>query len=213
VDHATLIIRHLASQPYETMWQAMREFTEQRDADTPDELWLLEHHPVYTQGRAGKPEHVLNRGDIPIVHSDRGGQVTYHGPGQLIGYCLIDIQRKKLGVRELVTGIEQSIIHYLASLQIAGHTVSGAPGVYVEQAKIAALGLRIHKGCSYHGFSINVDMDLEPFSRINPCGMNGLKVTQLSALGISATPDQVAMQLIPYFAKQFHYSVGAPVSV
>lgn len=203
---APLIIRHIEGlQDYQTTWQAMQDFTRQRTAETPDELWLLEHHPVFTQGRAGKSEHLLNPGNIPVVHSDRGGQITYHGPGQLIGYCLLDLKRKELGVRDLVGGIEQTLIEYLASLGIQAEADPKAPGVYVEGKKIAALGLRIHKSRSYHGFSINVNMDLSPFMQINPCGYQGLTITQIVDFGISKTPRQAACELLSHFQKQFGY--------
>ena len=176
----TLIVRDLGRQDYEPVWQAMRDFTDQRDSDTPDEVWLLQHNPVFTQGQAGKAEHVLAAGDIPIVQSDRGGQVTYHGPGQLIAYLLVDIKRRKIGVRALVTHIESAIVELLKRYDIPAHPRADAPGVYVASgAKIAQLGLRVRKGCSFHGLSLNVAMDMEPFKRINPCGYAGLAVTSL----------------------------------
>jgi lipoyl(octanoyl) transferase len=158
----------------------MQDFTDTRQSDTEDELWFLQHPPVYTLGKNGKAEHVLNSADIPVVNSDRGGQVTYHGPGQVVVYTLLDLKRLKMGVRELVTLIEQTIVNVLASYGIDAATRRDAPGVYVKDAKIAALGLRVRKGCSFHGLALNVDMDMEPFSRINPCGYEGLEVTQLS---------------------------------
>lgn len=164
---------------YEPVWDAMRSFTEQRDTYSDDELWLLNHQPVFTQGQAGKPEHILLPGDIPVVQIDRGGQVTYHGPGQLLAYLLIDVRRTGIGVRELVEQIEQSVIDVLATYGVSAQSQRKAPGVYVNGAKIAALGLRVRKGCSYHGLSFNIDMDLAPFARINPCGYEGLAVTQL----------------------------------
>ena len=164
---------------YMPVWDAMREFTAARTPATPDELWLLPHAPVFTQGQAGKPEHLLQTGDIPVVQIDRGGQVTYHGPGQLVVYLLLDVRRSGLGVRELVERIEQSVIDLLAARGIAAEAQRKAPGVYVNGAKIAALGLRIRQGCSYHGLSFNIDMDLGPFGRINPCGYQGMRVTQL----------------------------------
>ena len=194
------LVKPLGVQPYIPTWEAMQAFTASRSETTPDELWLLEHPPVYTQGQAGKPEHVLNPGDIPIVQIDRGGQVTYHGPGQLIAYLLLDLKRHKMGVRELVRRIEQSVIDVLASYDITAYGKIDAPGVYVNrlgvEAKIAALGLRIRNGCSYHGLSFNVNMDLEPFSRINPCGYAGLQVTQLADYGfIDETPASVAVKI------------------
>jgi lipoyl(octanoyl) transferase len=173
------VVRHLGEVGYLETWQKMRDFTGSRDEDTADELWFLQHPPVYTLGKNGKPEHILNAQDIPVVNADRGGQVTYHGPGQVVVYTLLDLNRLKTGVRELVTIIEQSIIDLLADYGVDSSARREAPGVYVNNAKIAALGLRVRKGCSYHGLALNVDMDLEPFSRINPCGYEGLEVTQL----------------------------------
>lgn len=168
--------------PYAQALAAMHAFSAGRTPDTIDELWVLQHEPVYTQGHTGKPEHVLNAGKIPVIQSDRGGQVTYHGPGQLIVYFLLDVRRRDAGVRTLVDLIEQSILRVLASYGIEGHLRKGAPGVYVGERKIAALGLRIRRGCSLHGLSFNIDMDLEPFSRINPCGYAGMACTQLRDL-------------------------------
>lgn len=172
-------LRFLGLQPYERVWQDMLEFTLNRNASTVDELWVLQHEPVFTLGQAGKQEHILDAHNIPIVKSDRGGQVTYHGPGQLIVYLLIDVRRNKFGIRHLVDLIENSIISVLASFGIEGTTRARAPGVYVDDKKIAALGLRIKQGCSYHGLSFNIDMDLTPFTYINPCGYAGLQTTQL----------------------------------
>lgn len=177
-----LVLRQLGLQDYTPIFHAMREFTTHRQPDTLDELWVLSHPPVFTQGQAGKPEHLLAPGDIPVVQIDRGGQVTYHGPGQLVVYLLIDVRRASIGVRDLVSLIEQSIIETLSALGIAAETREAAPGVYVGDAKIAALGLRIRRGCSYHGLSLNVDMDLQPFARINPCGYQGMAVTQIKDL-------------------------------
>ncbi|RLA54124.1 MAG: octanoyltransferase [Gammaproteobacteria bacterium] len=167
---------------YEPTLEAMRQFTDNRNADSPDELWLLQHPRVFTQGQAGKAEHVLAPGDIPVIQVDRGGQVTYHGPGQWVLYLLVDIRRQKLGVRDLVDLIEQSIVQLLGEYGIDAAAKTDAPGVYVAGDKIAALGLRVRRGCSYHGLSLNVDMDLEPFERINPCGFEGLQVTSMAAL-------------------------------
>jgi len=178
----SLLIRHLAKQPYEPIWQAMKKHTDTRDSSNIDELWSLQHSAIFTQGQAGKAEHILAPGDIPIIQVDRGGQVTYHGPGQIVIYFLIDLKRKNLGVKELVNGIENSVIALLNEFNIDAVADPDAPGVYVGGAKIGSVGLRIRKGCSYHGLSLNVDMDLEPFSRINPCGYKGLKVTQLKDL-------------------------------
>ena len=166
---------------YETVWRAMQTFTDQRDENTPDELWLVEHPPVFTQGQAGRAEHILAAGDIPVIQVDRGGQVTYHGPGQIVAYPLIDIVRLEMGVRTLVTGIEQAIIDVLQFYGVEAQLQEGAPGVYIDGVKIASLGLRIRKGKSFHGLSFNINMDLEPFQRINPCGYEGLQVTNLSA--------------------------------
>jgi lipoyl(octanoyl) transferase len=165
---------------YEPVWRAMQKFTDERDENTPDELWLVEHPPVFTQGQAGRAEHILAPGDIPVIQVDRGGQVTYHGPGQIVAYPLVDINRLGLGVRELVKGIEQAIIDVLQSYGVEAQLVAGAPGVYIDGVKIASLGLRIRKGKSFHGLAFNVDMDLEPFQRINPCGFQGLQVTNLA---------------------------------
>lgn len=174
-----LIIRELGVQDYTTVWQAMQQFTDQRNSDTADELWLLEHQPVFTQGQAGKAEHVLAAGDIPVVQVERGGQVTYHGPGQLVAYLMLDIRRMDMGVRDLVSAMERALVTTLAEYDVAAAPRSDAPGVYVAQAKIASLGLRIRRGCSFHGLALNVDMNMQPFQRINPCGYAGLAMTQL----------------------------------
>jgi lipoyl(octanoyl) transferase len=176
------VIRHLGRVDYETTWRRMQQFTDLRGAHSADEIWFLEHSPVFTLGMAGRPEHLLAPGDIPVVHTDRGGQVTYHGPGQLVVYALVDLRRAGLGVRDLVTGLEQSVIHYCAALGIRAAARREAPGVYVDGRKLASVGIRIRRGASYHGLALNVDMDLEPFQRINPCGFAGLAMTQLSAL-------------------------------
>jgi len=165
---------------YTPTWDAMKSFTDTRDETSPDEIWLLQHPPVFTQGQAGKPEHLLFPGDIPVVQVDRGGQVTYHGPGQLVAYVMIDIKRRGMGARALVSLIEQSIIDTLSLYSVKARARKDAPGVYVDDAKIASLGLRIRKGRSFHGLSINIDMDMEPFSRINPCGYQGMEIIQLS---------------------------------
>jgi lipoyl(octanoyl) transferase len=174
----------------------MRRFTDERAAQTPDEIWLLEHPPVFTQGMNGKPEHLLAPGEIPVVQVDRGGQVTYHGPGQLMVYLLLDIRRRKLGVRHVVSAMEQAVIDLLADYGVRGEARQDAPGVYVAGEKIASLGLRVRRGCTYHGLSLNIDMDLSPFSRINPCGYAGLNVTQLRNLGIEGTIDAIAQKLL-----------------
>jgi len=170
---------HLGEVDYHQTWQQMQDFTDSRQSDTQDELWFLQHPSVYTLGKNGKIEHVLNPAGIPVVNSDRGGQVTYHGPGQIVVYTLLDLNRLKIGVRDLVTLIEQTVIELLASYEINAYDKREAPGVYVNDAKIAALGLRVRKGCSFHGLALNVDMNMEPFSRINPCGYEGLEVTQI----------------------------------
>ena len=185
-------VRQLGLQPYGDVVAAMHALTAERTAEAVDELWVLQHHPVFTQGQAGKAEHLLHPGDIPVVQSDRGGQVTYHGPGQLIVYFLLDVRRRDCGVRELVDLIEQSLLAVLAGFGVVGNLRKGAPGVYVGDRKIAALGLRIRRGCSLHGLSFNIDMDLEPFSRINPCGYAGLQSTQLRELLPAAGPDLFA---------------------
>jgi lipoyl(octanoyl) transferase len=176
-------VRDLGRQPYEPVWRAMQRFTDARGEDTPDELWLVEHDPVFTLGQAGKPEHVLAPGDIPVLNVDRGGQVTYHGPGQLVAYPLVDLRRLGIGVRELVCRIEGAVIDVLAGYGIAAERRDGAPGIYVGDAKVMALGLRVRRGCSFHGLAFNIAMDLSPFARINPCGFRGLAVTSVVDLG------------------------------
>ena len=200
-----LKVRKLNRQPYRATWRAMSTFTDMRNGDTPDELWLLEHDRVFTQGQAGKAEHVLAAGDIEVIAVDRGGQVTYHGPGQLVAYPLIDLRRAKVGVRELVCGIEQAIIDTLAHFDIRAQRRTGAPGVYVGEAKIAALGLRVRRGCSFHGLAFNVAMDLEPYQRINPCGYKGLAVTQVVDLGGPSRLAEVHDVLIDQFCRQFGF--------
>lgn len=175
-------VHDLGRTRYQDVLRAMQAFTGARDGATPDEFWFTEHEPVFTQGQAGRPEHLLAPGDIEVVPSDRGGQVTYHGPGQIVGYLLFDLRRMSLNVRQLVSGIERAVVAVLGDYGIAASPQPGAPGVYVDGAKIAALGLRVRRGCAYHGFSFNIDMDLTPFARINPCGMSGLQVTQLKDL-------------------------------
>ncbi|MUH98655.1 lipoyl(octanoyl) transferase LipB [Aliivibrio fischeri] len=177
-----LVVKNLGRQDYEPVWKAMHTFTDERDENTCDEVWLVEHNPVFTQGQAGKEEHVLAAGDIPIVKSDRGGQVTYHGPGQLVAYVLINLRRKNIGVRELVTHIENTVINTLSHFNVESAARPDAPGVYVDNKKICSLGLRIRKGCSFHGLALNINMDLSPFLRINPCGYAGMEMTQLHYL-------------------------------
>lgn len=181
----------------------MQRFTDARDEATPDEIWMVEHEPVFTLGQAGKPEHVLAAGDIPVVHVDRGGQVTYHGPGQIVAYPLFDLKRLKVGVREYVQRIEQAIIDTCADWNIHAERRDGAPGVYVAGAKVAALGIRVRRGCTFHGLSFNIGMDLEPFRRINPCGYQGLQVTALADLGGPSGMDAVKPALLEHLAAQF----------
>ena len=196
------VVRHLGLADYTPTFDAMRAFTATRTAETPDELWIVEHPPVYTLGQAGKPEHILRDVGIPVVPIDRGGQVTYHGPGQVVIYLLIDLTRKKLKVRELVSAIEQAVIDFLAEHQVTAQRRAGAPGVYVGEAKIAALGLRIRNGCSYHGVSLNVDMDLSPFEAINPCGYPGLKVTQTKDFKLPLTAHEAGERLCQHLLQQ-----------
>lgn len=191
-----LLIRRLGLMDYEPVWRAMQTFTDQRDNSTPDELWLVEHPPVFTQGQAGRAEHILAAGDIPVLQVDRGGQVTYHGPGQIVAYPLIDIKRLGMGVRQLVSGIEKAIIAVLRSYAVDAGLIKGAPGVYVKGVKIASLGLRIRRGKSFHGLAFNIDMDLEPFQRINPCGFEGLQVTDLSSLAEISSQEEVEDRLL-----------------
>ncbi len=204
-----LNVRRLGRVPYESTWKAMSAFTDNRTDDTVDELWLLEHDPVFTLGQAGKEEHVLAAGDIPVVRVDRGGQVTYHGPGQIVAYPMIDLRRVGVGVRELVCRIEQAIIDTLGEWNIGAERQEGAPGVYVAGAKVAALGLRIRRGCSFHGLAFNVDMDLAPYHRINPCGYKGLEVTQVLDLGGPSRLVDVEDVLVQEFCKQFGFSAVA----
>lgn len=187
----------------------MQNFTDQRVADTADEIWLLEHEPVFTQGRAGKAEHLLAPGDIPVIQSDRGGQITYHGPGQLMVYTLLDLDRLGLGIRGLVTALEQALVACLAGYGITARGRRDAPGVYVEDAKIASLGLRVRKGCSYHGLALNVQMDLAPFQRINPCGYRGLEMTQISALGGPRDVQRVGHDLLPHLFRELRLKQAA----
>jgi lipoyl(octanoyl) transferase len=193
----TAVFRWLGRVDYAPTWRAMQSFTDERDAATPDEVWFLEHFPVFTQGLNGKHEHLLAPGDIPVVGIDRGGQVTYHGPGQLVVYPMIDLRRRGIGVRELVVALESAVIALAKAHGISASGRRDAPGVYVEGRKLASLGLRIRRGCSYHGLALNVDMDLEPFGRINPCGMAGLEMTQLAMLGIAGDVHDIALDLAP----------------
>ena len=198
------LVRDLGRQPYEPVWRAMQRFTDARDDATPDELWVVEHDPVFTLGQAGKPEHVLMPGDIPVVHVDRGGQVTYHGPGQIVVYPLLDIKRLKIGVREYVCRIEQAIIDTLLEWNILAVRRDGAPGVYVNDAKIAALGIRVRRGCTFHGLAFNITGEsTPPFSRINPCGYIGLQVVALDDLGGPGGMAAVKPVLVAELARQF----------
>jgi lipoyl(octanoyl) transferase len=211
------VARDLGRQPYEPVWRAMQRFTDARDADTPDELWLVEHEPVFTLGQAGKPEHVLMAGDIPVLHVDRGGQVTYHGPGQIVAYPLLDLRRLKIGVRDYVCRIEQAIIDTLADWNIEGTRRDGAPGVYVNGAKVAALGIRVRRGCTFHGLAFNIAMSTEPFLRINPCGYQGLEVVAMADLGGPSSMDAVKPVLLRHLAAQFglllHADARLPVQL
>jgi lipoyl(octanoyl) transferase len=193
-----MILRELGLVDYAPTLQAMKDFTDRRDPDTPDELWLLQHPPVFTQGQAGRAEHLLAPGDIPVVQVDRGGQVTYHGPGQWVIYLLVDMRRLGLGVRDLVSAIEQAILDLLSEHGIEAAARADAPGVYVDGKKIASLGLRVRRGCSYHGLALNVDMDLEPFQRINPCGYAGLEVTSMARQlpGVALDRDAIGRRLM-----------------
>lgn len=195
-----MLIKTLGRVDYVPTWEAMQTFTGHRDDATPDELWVLEHLPVFTLGQAGKPEHLLRATEIPVVPIDRGGQITYHGPGQVVVYVLVDLKRRGYGVKELVSRMEQAVIKLLAEYGVHAERQTGAPGVYVNGAKIAALGLRIKQGRSYHGLALNVDMDLSPFALINPCGYPGMAVTQTRDLGISASPSELGNQLVSRLA-------------
>ena len=200
------MVRILGRVEYAATWQAMIDFTATRDADTPDELWVCEHPPVFTLGQAGKASHLLRDIGIPLVKIDRGGQITYHGPGQVVIYLLLDLTRREIGIRDLVTRVEQAVIDLLAENGVGARRLDGAPGVYIDQAagvaKIAALGLRVRKNGCYHGLSLNVDMDLSPFAAINPCGYAGMAVTQTRDLGVELTPAQAAEALVRHLARQ-----------
>lgn len=194
-------IHNLGLRPYQEIWDAMRAYTAARDATSEDQIWLVQHPPVYTQGQAGKPEHLLAPGDIPVIQIDRGGQITYHGPGQTVMYLLLDLRRAGIGIRALVSLIEESVIGYLQELGIRAQSRADAPGVYVDGKKIASLGLRVRGGCTYHGVALNVNMDLEPFSRINPCGLVGMQMTQLRDLGIALDADAAGAALAARFQR------------
>lgn len=199
-------IRHLGLSDYASTFNAMSQFTRARNENTPDEIWCLQHHPVFTLGMAGKEEHIMDAGNIPVIKTDRGGQVTYHGPGQLVVYLLLDLQRKGLTVKRYVSLIEQSLIDMCGLLGINAERKSGAPGVYVADKKIAALGIRVKRGCSYHGLALNVDMGLSPFRQINPCGYPGLQVTQLKDEGCTLNINTAFTSLLPYLMKHLDYT-------
>ncbi|MBS6032497.1 MULTISPECIES: lipoyl(octanoyl) transferase LipB [Pantoea] len=201
----TLLVRRSGLRDWQSVSDAMHHYTDQRDSLSRDEIWLVEHPPVFTQGQAGKAEHLLMPGDIPVVQSDRGGQVTYHGPGQQVMYVLIDIKRRKIGVRQLVTALEETVITTLAGFGVSARARPDAPGVYVGEQKICSLGLRIRKGCSFHGLALNVAMDLAPFSRINPCGYAGMSMTQLQHFQPDVRLDQVQAPLVTAFARLTGY--------
>lgn len=202
----TVIVRWMGQQDYLPTWQAMQHFTQQREDHTMDEMWLLEHPPIFTQGQNGKPEHILNAGDIPVIRVDRGGQVTYHGPGQLMAYVLIDLRRKKWNVRTIVSLLENSVIELLAHYQLQAIAKATAPGVYLAEKKISSVGLRIRRGCSYHGLALNVKMDLSPFTRINPCGFHQLAMTQLYDYVPDITINTIIPLLTDYLIKNLGYS-------
>ena len=209
-------VRSKGLQDYLITWEEMKSFTENRDSDTLDELWTLEHNSVFTQGLSGKSKHLLKETQIPIIQSDRGGQITYHAPGQLIIYCLIDIKRLGIGIKKIVSMIEQSLIELLSSYEITAHTLKGAPGVYVNDSKIAALGLKVKHGRTYHGLSLNIDMDLSPYTLINPCGYSDLKVTQMrnltnNILNISDIKHELSEHLIDSVEKTQNYSLKRPI--
>ncbi len=202
----TPVIKHLGLVEYRPTWADMQAFTDARDENTADEIWLLQHPPVFTLGLAGKREHLLAPGDIDIVQIDRGGQVTYHGPGQLVVYPLLDLKRLKLGVRALVCALERAVMDVLRDYGIEAKARDDAPGVYVDGRKVASLGLRVRRGCTFHGLAFNIAMDLEPFTRINPCGFEGLEVTQVSDLGGPASVEQVAKDLLPHLLQRLGYN-------
>lgn len=208
----TVHIRNLGLKDYQSVLQDMQSFTLDRDDNTDDEIWLVQHPPVYTLGLNGKREHILKENHIPVIAVDRGGQITYHGPGQIVAYVLCDISRLKLSVSHFVGAIEQSIIDLLMSFGITAERQTGAPGVYVDGRKVAALGLRIKKGCSYHGLSLNVDMDLQPFKDINPCGYPELEVTQLLDLDVSEDIDAINSRLVEYLKKNLGYNSASRVA-
>ena len=206
IQNTIKIVQYPDLMPYEETWRAMQAFTEQRTPETVDQIWVLQHSPVYTLGLATKPEHILELNEIPIVQTDRGGQVTYHGTGQLVFYVLMDLSRKHFTVRTLVSALEESVILYLKKLGILAQKKDKAPGIYIEGKKIASLGLKIRKNCSYHGLSLNVDLDLTPFEAINPCGYAGLEMTSLKKEGILLNTNEVSQQFLPILLEQLDYS-------
>ena len=197
-----LIVRQLNRQDYEPVWQAMQNYTDTRDDDAADEIWLVEHNPVFTQGQAGKEEHLLMTGDIPVVQVDRGGQVTYHGPGQQVLYVLFNLRRLKIGVRELVTWLEETVVETLKEFGIDAYAKPDAPGVYVADKKIASLGLRVRRGCSFHGLALNIDMDMEPFLRINPCGYAGMEMVQTKQINGPKTLEEASVGLVKHLVNK-----------
>ena len=197
-----LIVRQLNRQDYEPVWQAMQNYTDKRDDDAADEIWLVEHNPVFTQGQAGKEEHLLMTGDIPVVQVDRGGQVTYHGPGQQVLYVLFNLRRLKIGVRELVTWLEETVVETLKDFGIDAYAKPDAPGVYVADKKIASLGLRVRRGCSFHGLALNIDMDMEPFLRINPCGYAGMEMVQTKQINGPKTLEEASVGLVKHLVNK-----------
>ena len=204
VSENTLIVRQLGRQRYMPIWQKMQDFTDTRDENTPDEIWLVEHESVFTQGQAGKDEHLLAPGDIEVIKVDRGGQVTYHGPGQQMMYVLFNLRRLKIGVRELVTWLEECIIESLAEYGIDAYAKADAPGVYVNDSKIASLGLRVRRGCSFHGLALNVNMDLSPFLRINPCGYAGMNMVQTKELNGPQNLESAGQGLVKHMIKKLN---------
>lgn len=203
------IVRHLGRVDYEPTWRAMQRFTDERNAATPDEIWFLEHPPVFTLGMNASPAHVLAPGDIPVVQIDRGGQVTYHGPGQLVVYPLVDLRRAKLGARDIVTALEKSVIQMAAEFGITAEARREAPGIYVGGRKLGSVGIRIRRHSSYHGLAVNVNLDLEPFQRINPCGYQGLEMTQLAQLGGPGTVERAADALEPHLLRALGFAASA----
>ena len=199
------LVKNLGLQPYSIIYNAMHQFTQQRDSDTQDEIWLVEHPAIFTQGKVGKAEHLLHQTDIPVIQTDRGGQITYHAPGQQIMYILIDLKRLKMGIRDTVSALENSVINTLNDYHISAVAKPDAPGVYVNEQKICSLGLHIQHGCTLHGLALNVDMDLSPFNNINPCGYAGLKMTQVKAFLSDIDPEEIRSKLVNYFIDQLYH--------